>query len=39
MKKLIFAGLCLSLSTLASAGVKESLVGKLMWIYDFRPRL
>lgn len=28
MKKLIFAGLCLSLSTLASAGVKESLVGK-----------
>ena len=28
MKKLIIAGLCLSLSTLASAGVKESLVGK-----------
>ena len=28
MKKLIFAGLSLSLSTLASAGVKESLVGK-----------
>lgn len=28
MKKLIFAGLCLSLSTLACAGVKETLVGK-----------
>jgi len=28
MKKLIFAGLCLSLSTLACAGAKESLVGK-----------
>ncbi|OUY09184.1 hypothetical protein [Acinetobacter populi] len=28
MKKLFLAGLCLSLSTLASAGVKESLVGK-----------
>ena len=28
IKKLIFTGLCLSLSTLASAGAKESLVGK-----------
>jgi hypothetical protein len=28
MKKLFLAGVCLSLSTLASAGVKESLVGK-----------
>lgn len=28
MKKLIFAGLCLSLSTMAFAGAKESLVGK-----------
>lgn len=28
MKKLILAGLCLSLSTLTCAGVKESLVGK-----------
>ncbi len=28
MKKLIFAGLCLSLSTLACAGAKESLAGK-----------
>ncbi|WP_333662401.1 hypothetical protein [Acinetobacter sp.] len=28
MKKLIVAGLCLSLSTLACAGMKESLVGK-----------
>lgn len=28
MKKLIFAGLCVSLSTLACAGAKESLIGK-----------
>lgn len=28
MKKLIFAGLCFSLSTLACAGAKESLIGK-----------